>query len=62
MTCGFDLMAKRSGKSSRIFLSRISKNFKELVERKFVEGRVWLGTLFGIKLDNVVDDIRGEGV
>ena len=53
-------------KSNGIFLSQISKNFEELVERKFVEGRVWLGALFGIKLDNVleanpVDDKRGKG-
>ena len=59
-------MTKRLGKSSGIFLSPISKIFKELVERKFVEGRVGLGAVFGIELDNVfeanvVDDIRGKG-
>ena len=58
-------MAKKLGKSSGIFLSRISKNFEELVERKFVEGRVGLRALFGIKLDNVfetnvVDEMEGK--
>ena len=32
---------------------RIFKDFEGLVKIKFVEGRVWLGVLFGIKLDNV---------
>ena len=38
----FDLVAERLGKSSGIFLSWISKNFEELGERKFVEGRIGL--------------------
>ena len=59
-------MVERLGKSSGIFLSRISKNLEGLVEIKFVEGRVGLGALFDIKLDNVweantVDDIGGKG-
>ena len=66
MTSGFDLMIERLGQSSGIFLSRISKIFKELVKRKFVEERVGLGAVFGIKLynvfeANVVDDIGGKG-
>ena len=66
MASGFDLVAKRMGKSNEIFLSRIPKNFEELVERKFVEGRVGLRALFGIKLDNVLEanalnDIGGKG-
>ena len=63
-TSRFDLITKRSGKSSGIFLSRISKNFEELVERKFVEGIKGLRALFGIKLKNIleanVDDIEGK--
>ena len=58
------MITKRSGKSSGIFLSRISKNFEELVERKFVEGIKGLRALFGIKLKNIleanVDDIEGK--
>ena len=61
-------MAERLDKSSGIFLSWISKNFEEFVKIKFVEGRVGLWALFGIKLNNVleanvVDDIgnKGEG-
>ena len=46
-------MVTRLGKNSGIFLSRISKNFEGLVEIKFVKGRVGLGALFDIKLDNV---------
>ena len=46
-------MVEKLGKSSGIFLSRISKNLEGLVEIKFVEGRVGLGALFDIKLDNV---------
>ena len=58
-------MVKKLGKSSGIFLSRISKNFEELVERKFVEGRVGSWALFNIKLDNVfetnvVDEMEGK--
>ena len=51
---GFNLIVERWGKSSGIFLSRISKNFKELIERKFVEVRTGLGALFGIKLYNAL--------
>ena len=46
--------------------SNFQKNFGELVERKIVEGIVGLRTLFGIKLNsvleaNAVDDLRGKG-
>ena len=61
-------MVERLGKSNEIFLSQISKKKKKLwgtCKRKLVEGRVGLGALFSIKLNNVfeanvVDDIGGK--
>lgn len=61
---GFDLTVERLGKNNEIFLSRIFKIYEKLAKRKFGEGRVGLGALINIKLNNVleanIDCIEGK--
>lgn len=61
---GFDLTVERLGKNNEIFLSRIFKIYEKLAKRKFGEGRVGLGALIKIKLNNVleanIDCIEGK--
>lgn len=52
---GFDLIVERLGKNNEIFLSCIFKIYEKLAKRKFGEGRVGLGALINIKLNNVLE-------